>query len=83
MSAASSWVSSCAPSASSRLACMCSSRRPPLHAGELVRAISVIKAYAAEAAWGERIAAAREAELRQLKALRYLGALITLACALH
>ena len=31
---------------------------------------------------GERLAAAREAELRQLKMLRYLGALITLVCGL-
>ena len=31
---------------------------------------------------GERLGAAREAELRQLKTLRYLGALITLVCGL-
>jgi hypothetical protein len=31
---------------------------------------------------GDRLGAAREAELRQLKTLRYLGALITLVCGL-
>ena len=47
-----------------------------------LEAEAVVKAYAFEGAWGERIRQARASELRQLRWLRYLDASITLLCSL-
>lgn len=49
---------------------------------ELVRGVYIVKSYAFEERWGERVSIVRAAELNQLMVVRYLNAFISLICGL-